>query len=85
MHRGDKSYYSLEHRFGGKGNERHQALTISTYCQTTKKNKYMSPVKNSRRQTQNRGDIEPCKGNTVLSSLNLDLSNYYKKIIRATI
>lgn len=45
--------------------------------------KYMSPVKNSRRQTQNRGDIGLCKGNTVLSSLNLDLSNYYKKIIRA--
>lgn len=45
----------------------------------------MSPVRNSEGQTQNRGDIETCKGNSVLCSLNPDLSNYFKKVIRSAI
>lgn len=40
-------------------------LSLNTAKLQQNENKYMSPVKNSGRQTQNRGDIEPCKNNPV--------------------
>lgn len=50
-------------------------LFLKTARPQKMENKYMSPVKNSGRQTQSRGDIEPCKNNPALNSLNLDLSS----------